>query len=154
MHRRPVILLLVIAAGAAAFACGKSETAGSAASTTATTPAASTAAKTPFGVLNTPTEGQAVQTLTDKPFFASGWALADSGVANVSAVFDDGQKAYVKTGFVFPGVKDQFPTYADADRAGYMFGIPKLSTGQHSVVVTVKAKDGTEARVERHFTIP
>ncbi|HMF10423.1 MAG TPA: hypothetical protein VKJ00_14890 [Thermoanaerobaculia bacterium] len=148
MLSRRLVGFLVLSVAAILSACGRSESPAGGASSGATS-----AIKPPFGFLNTPPEGGSVKLDPQNPFFASGWALADSGVADVSAVFDDGQKAYVKTGFAFPGVKERFPSYADAEHAGYMFAIPKLPVGAHSVVVTVTARDGTTVRVERHFSV-
>lgn len=152
MLSRRLVGSLVLSVAAILCACGRSESPATSTSGGASSGATS-AIKPPFGFLNTPPEGGSVKLDPDNPIFASGWALADSGVADVSAVFDDGQKAYVKTGFPFPGVKEKYSTYSDADRAGYMFAIPKLSAGPHSVVVTITARDGTTARVERHFSI-
>ncbi len=155
MFLRRSVRLVMLLVSIVAIACGKSESpAGSTSSTSAAPSAASAGAKPPFGFLSTPAEGEVVKLDPTKPWFATGWALADSGVADVSVKFDDGQVGYVKTGFPFPGVKEQYPTYADSDKAGYMFGIPKLPAGKHSVSVTVTARDGTTAKIERHFTIP
>jgi len=151
MSPRTISALLLTCACAAILACGKSEA--PAASSTGAPASAASGAKPPFGFLNSPKEGEVLQVGASTPTFASGWALADSGVAAVSVRFDDSQDGYVRTGFAFPGVQEQYPTYAGADKAGYMFAIPHLSAGPHSLTVTVRATDGSTAQVVRHFSI-
>lgn len=147
--RTSLVAAVAILVGVTLAGCGPTkESSGS-----ATNPAQASASKPPFGFLNTPAEGQTVDP-AGPPVFGTGWALADSGVAGVSVVFDNGQPGFVKTGFPFPGVKEQFPNYADADKAGYMFAIPKLPAGPHLLTVTVTAKDGGTTRIERHFSMP
>jgi len=144
MQTRRLFALAAMIAIAWTSACGRSESP----SPQASAPPAS-APKSPIGFLNTPVENDAVASGT----YVSGWALAESGIADVSVVFDDGQKPYVKTGVDFPGVKTQFPSYPDADKAGYIFAIPKMSPGRHSLTVTVKARDGGTAEIQRHFQV-
>jgi hypothetical protein len=135
---RAVLLLIVLAA-----ACGRSESPSSAA------PSPAPAPKKPIGFLNTPAVNQAVASGT----FVSGWALDESGIADVSVTFDDGQKPFVKTGVDFPGVKTQYSSYPDADKAGYIFAIPKMSPGPHSLTVTVKARSGGTMEIQRQFSV-
>ncbi len=140
---------LLVAASIALFsasACSRSE---APSSQTAGTSTASSPASTPFGFLNTPTENQLIAPGT----FVSGWALDKSGIADVTVIFDDGQKSFVKRGEDFPGVKTQYSDYPDADRAGYLFAIPKMSAGPHSLTVTVKGRSGGTLEIQRHFRV-
>jgi hypothetical protein len=109
-----------------------------------------TTAKAPIGFLSSPAEKQVIAPGT----FVSGWALAEAGIANVAVTFDDGQKGYVRRGDNFPGVSAQYPNYPDADKAGYIFAIPKLNPGPHSLTLTVTSRDGGSMQIERHFQIP
>jgi hypothetical protein len=125
------------------LACGKSENPAPAGATSAP------ATKPVIGFLNT-AENQQIASGT----FVSGWALSESGIADVSVKFDDGQRGYVRTGADFPGVKEQFPTYPDKDKAGYIFAIPKLAPGPHTLMLTVSARDGGTMEIRRAFLIP
>jgi len=143
MHRRVVFASTLILGALFAMACGQSESPGS-----ASVPAPA-AAPPPLALLDTPAENQTIAVGT----FVSGWALDPSGVAEVSVTFDDGQKPFVKTGIDFPGVKAQYAKYPDADKAGFIFAIPKLNPGAHSLTVTVRAKSGGTATIQRRFQV-
>jgi len=143
MHRRFVLVSALVLGALWAVACGRSEGTGSA----AVTPPP--AAPPPIGFLDTPAENQTIAVGT----FVSGWSLDPSGIAEVSVTFDDGQKPLVKTGIDFPGVKAQYGSYPDADKAGFIFAIPKMNPGAHSLTVTVKAKSGSIMTIQRHFQV-
>ena len=140
MYRRVVLASTLVLGALFAIACGQSESPGSAS-------VAPTAAPPPMAFLNTPAENQTIAVGT----FVSGWAIDPSGIAQVSVTFDDGQKPFVKTGVDFPGVKAQYANYPDADKAGFIFAIPKLSPGAHSLTVTVRAKSGGTVTIQRRF---
>ncbi len=144
MHRRIVLVSTLVLGALFAIACGQSESPGS-----ASVPAP-TAAPPPIAFLDTPAENQTIAVGT----FVSGWALDPSGIAEVSVTFDDGQKPFVKTGVDFPGVKAQYANYPDADKAGFIFVISKLNPGAHSLTVTVRAKSGGTAMIQRRFQVP
>jgi hypothetical protein len=146
MRRTELLSAVAIAALLTITACGPSqESAGQGGN-----PSPAASSKPPFGFLNSPTENQTVAPGT----FVSGWALDDSGIAEVTVVFDDGQKGYVRLGDDFPGVKAKYPNYPDSDKAGYVFAIPKMTPGPHSLTVTVRAKDGGTQVINRTFSIP
>jgi hypothetical protein len=142
------IRVLVLGVGVAAMtaACQKSESpspnAGSAAPA-----AASSDAHPPFGMLGSPLENVPV----DSGGWGFGWALDDSGIASVAVSFDGGPAAAAKTGDPFPGVKEAYPNFPDNDKAGFIFAIPKLSQGPHSLSVTIIAKDGGQTVLRRQF---
>ena len=141
---RTSLFVTAVIAVAFASACSRSEAPGSG----SPGPSVSTA-KPPFGFLSAPVENQAVAPGT----FVSGWALDESGIAEVSVTFDDGQKPFVKTGVDFPGVRAQYPNYPDTEKAGYIFSIPKMSPGPHTLTVHVKARNGGTTEIQRHFQV-
>ena len=144
--RLTILAVITLTAIGLCSACGPSESPAPAAAT----PVAAPANPAPFGFLNTPAENQTVKPGT----YVSGWALDESGIAEVSIVTDDGQKLYVHVGDDFPGVKEKYPSYPNADKAGYVFIIPKMTSGPHSLTVTVRAKDGGTQVIRRQFLIP
>ena len=145
-HVKVALLCLTVAATIAA-ACQKSESPGANAgsATSAALPAAD--AHPPFGILDVPRENTAV----DSGSWGYGWALDDSGVASVTVSFDGGPAGPAKTGEVFPGVKEAYPALPDSDRAGFIFAIPKLPPGPHSLTVSIVAKDGGQTTLRRQF---
>jgi len=133
--------------------CRKSETpaagaAPSSAPASAAAPAVD-AAKLPMGVLHVPKEGETVASGS----WAFGWALDDSGIAQVTVVSETGETGPVATGQNFPGVLQTYPGYPDADKAGFGFGIPKLPPGPHVLTVTFIAKDGGRLEIQRHIQV-
>jgi len=155
----------IIAIGSAALlvslaACQKTETSGTASApapaAAATTPggtgagASAPASKPPFGFLHSPEEGATV-----KPgSWAFGWALDDSGIAQVTVTADSGATSPVSLGQPFPGVAQSYPGYPDADKPGFGFPIPKIDSGIHTLVVTLVAKDGGKTEIRRQVRIP
>jgi hypothetical protein len=138
--RKWILSVAAIAAIVLAAACGRSEAPAS---------GGKPAPSSPIGFLNTPAEGQAIAPGT----FVSGWALDESGIADVSVTFDDGKKVPVRRGVDFPGVQAQHPNYPDADKAGYIFAIPTMGPGPHSLTVVVKAKNGQTTQILRRFEV-
>jgi len=141
-HCKTFILIVGLAAMNAA--CQKSESPAPNAGAPAAAPAD---AHPPFGMLGSPLENVPV----DSGGWGFGWALDDSGIASVAVSFDGGPAAAAKTGDPFPGVKEAYPNFPDNDRAGFIFAIPKLSSGPHSLSVTVVAKDGGQTVLRRQF---
>ena len=143
-HFQLLVLGFVVAAMTAG--CQKSESTPSSAGAGA--PAGASAdAHPPFGILDVPRENVPV----DSGGFGYGWALDDSGIASVSVSFDGGGAAPAKIGEAFPGVKEAYPTMPDNEKAGFIFAIPKLATGPHSLSVTLVAKDGGQTILRRQF---
>ena len=144
---RRVFLFVLIAAVAAAGACGKAEKpAGEAASSA---PAPTPDPHPPIAILNTPGEGATVPTKS----WGTGWALDDSGIAAVTATVDGGTGLSARIGDPFPGVKEAHPEMPDNDKAGFIFGLPDLPPGPHTVTVEVVAKDGGKLVLTRHFIV-
>lgn len=142
------IRVLVLGFGVAAMtaACQKSESPSPNAGAAAPA-AASSDAHPPFGMLGSPLENVPV----DSGGWGFGWALDDSGIASVNVSFDGGPAAPAKTGDPFPGVKEAYPNLPDNDKAGFIFAIPKLAPGPHSLTVTLAAKDGGQTVLHRQF---
>ena len=140
-------------------ACQKTETpaageaasgAAAAAPTAASGSVASTPAnKPPFGFLHAPEEGATVRPGS----WAYGWALDDSGIAQITVTTDTGTTSPVALGQAFPGVAQNYPGYPDADKAGFGFPVPKLDSGIHTIVVTLVAKDGGKTEIRRQVRV-
>jgi hypothetical protein len=138
------LVVLVMAAGS----CGKSEqpSAGEAASAA---PAPTPDPHPPIAILNTPGEGAKVPNKS----WGTGWALDDSGILSVTATTDGVAVVPARIGDPFPGVKEAHPEMPNNDRAGFIFGLPDLPPGPHTVSVEVVAKDGGRLVLTQHFIV-
>lgn len=106
-------------------------------------------ASPPFGVVDSPQEGA-----TARPGeWGFGWALDDSGVAQVLVSFDRGAPAAAAFGMPHPGVSDLFPSYPDAARSGFGFVVPPLPSGEHVLTVTIVGRDGGRVELQRPFRV-
>lgn len=156
-------ILSVAACVLAMTACQKTENAGGgsagAPSTTvnpsssaqaATGAAAPVTNKPPFGILHSPEEGATVKGAT----WAYGWALDDSGIARITMRADTGATSPVALNQPFPGVAQSYPGYPNADKAGFGFAIPKLTSGIHTLTVTIVANDGGQTEIARQVRVP
>ncbi|MDQ2978417.1 MAG: hypothetical protein M3R62_04300 [Acidobacteriota bacterium] len=123
---------------------------GSTASTTATSNGAgSPASRPPFGFLDTPKEGATVAAGS----WAFGWALDDSGIAQVTVVTEKGATSPVARNQPFPGVAAAYPGFPNAERAGFGFQVPKVEPGIHTLTVTLTAADGGKTEIRRQIRI-
>ncbi len=109
----------------------------------------STIRNPPFGFIHVPQEGATVAPRS----WAFGWALDDSGVAQVLVSADGGPEQPAATGQPFPGVAAAYPNYPDADKAGFGFAIPALAPGAHTLTVTIVARDGGKTELKRQIQI-
>ena len=134
-----------------AGACQKAESPGASTGSpqSAAAPAATADPHPPFGVLDTPRESVAVEGGS----WGYGWALDDSGVAAVSVSFDGAAPVPAKIGQSFGGVKEAYPAMPGNENAGFIFQVPKLSSGKHSLTVSIVAKDGGHAKLQRQFQV-
>lgn len=149
MERRARVLGIVIGTAlAVAVGCQKSETP-SGGGQPSSSVAATTDSHPPIGILDTPREGAAVANKS----WGTGWALDDSGIAQVTATADNGSVSPAKTGQAFPGVKEAYPNVTDNDKAGFIFGVPDLPPGPHTLKVEIVAKDGGKAVITRNFVV-
>ncbi len=103
----------------------------------------------PFGYLHAPLEGQTVA----PGFWAFGWALDDSGIAEVRVTTDTGERGYSKIGGPWPGLTEVHPDYVAPGNGGYGFGIPQLSPGRHTLTVTFVARDGGTTTLKRTINV-
>ncbi|MEO8431811.1 MAG: hypothetical protein ABI592_09915 [Acidobacteriota bacterium] len=144
--------------------CRKTETAGSGevavtpsvASTTSAQAATGGAApvgdtsRPPFGFLDTPKEGETVNAGS----WAFGWALDDSGIAQVLVAAETGQTSPVALGQRFPGVAKDHPDYPNAALAGFGFPVPAVGPGTHTLIITLVGKDGGRTEIRRQIRVP
>lgn len=139
-------VILTISAG-----CAKSERPAPAAGAEATSaaPAATPDPHPPIAMMNTPGDGATVPNKS----WGTGWALDDSGIAQVTATVDNGAVSSAKIGQPFPGVKEAYPSLPDNDKAGFIFGIPDLPPGPHTLTLEIVAKDGGKVVLTRHFMV-
>jgi hypothetical protein len=139
------LLFLVIACG------GEKPAAPAAPAAAGAPPAAETpgtslaAAKPPFGFLHKPQEGETVHAGD----WAFGWALSESGIAQVTAAVDTGATSPVALGADFPGVAKSYPKYPNADKAGFGFPIPKVDPGLHTLTIMLIGKNGGRTEIRR-----
>lgn len=135
-------------AGTATEAAPAATTAGAAGATTAAVPAGNTS-KPPFGFLDTPKEGATVAASS----WAFGWALDDSGIAQVTVSSETGLTSPVAMNQTFPGVAQTYPGFPNTDRAGFGFPVPKVDPGLHTLTITLIAKDGGRTEIRRQIRV-
>jgi hypothetical protein len=103
----------------------------------------------PFGYIDTPAEGENVESGA----LAFGWALDDSGVASVTVSADGSPPVPVSAGQPHPGVAHVHPGFPDAAHAGFGFAVPALQPGPHTLTVTILARDGGKTSLRRNIQI-
>lgn len=134
---------------AALMGCRKSETSSSSGSAAPVVVEKTPDSHPPFVVLDTPREGSTVPNKS----WGTGWALDDSGIFQVTATADNGAVVPAKIGQPFPGVKEAYPTMPDSDKAGFIFGVPDLPPGPHTLKVEIVAKNGGTTVLTRTFNV-
>jgi len=149
MKLRSRLVAITIVMTAAGFpGCRNKETPGAGGSAAAV-PQPTADPRPPFGVLDTPREGSTVANKS----WGTGWALDDSGIFQVTATADNGAVAPAQIGQAFPGVKEAYPESPDNDRAGFIFALPDLPSGPHTLKVEILAKDGGRTVLTRSFNV-
>jgi hypothetical protein len=104
----------------------------------------------PFGTIHLPAERQSVE----PGFWAHGWALDDSGIAEVRFALETGQRGVALPGGPWPGVAEAYPDYVEARTSGgYGFPIPELPDGPHTLTVTLIGRDGGATTLRRDFSV-
>ena len=141
MKRASKSLVLLLTVTVLAFAGCQNKENAAASGSAAPAPQATADPHPPIGILDTPREGAAVANKS----WGTGWALDDSGIAQVTATADNGAVSPAKIGQAFPGVKEAYPNVTDNDKAGFIFGVPDLPPGPHTLKVEIVAKDGGKA---------
>lgn len=92
----------------------------------------------PIGVIDVPTETAEVSGGS----WGYGWALDDSGIAEVRVATELGPAGSALVGQPHPGIAELYPDYPEKDRAGFVFVVPQLAAGPHTLKLTVVARDG------------
>lgn len=144
---RLLALTVVVMVVALAGCQNKENAAAGASASSAPQPTADSHA--PFGMFNTPGEGETVANKS----WCTGWALDDSGISRVTATTDNGAVSPAKIDQPFPGVKDAYPNVPGNDTAGFILQIPDLPAGSHSIKVEIVAKDGGKVVLMRNFVV-
>ena len=103
----------------------------------------------PSGGIHLPAEGQVVS----PGFYAFGWAIDDSGIAEVKVSTELGPVGSAELRRPWPGLDKVYPGYPGVDRGGYGFGIPNLPPGPHELVIVFVAQDGGRTETRRRFSI-
>jgi hypothetical protein len=104
----------------------------------------------PVGNIHLPEEGQRVS----PGFWVHGWAVDDSGVAEVRFSTDSGAAGVALAGGVWPGLAEVFPDYPEVKTSGsYGFALPELSPGSHTLSVTIVGKDGGTTTLRRSVDV-
>ena len=104
----------------------------------------------PFGYIDWPRFDE----LTKPGAQGFGWALDNSGIERVLVAFDGGASTPVSIGLLDPGPARVYPGYPGVEHAGFGFTIPELASGEHSLTVTIVAKDSGTAQIKSRFRIP
>lgn len=100
----------------------------------------------PFGYLDAPAEGETVAPQA----WGFGWALDDSGIAEVRAATEVGP-VDVSSHLRREGLEKLYPDYPEAELGGFAFRVPDLAPGPHRLTVTFLARDGGTMSIERTF---
>jgi hypothetical protein len=100
-------------------------------------------------VVQVPAEGQAVEAGS----WGFGWALDDSGIAEIRIGSELGPAGIAQLGAKWPSLAEAYPDFSEAPRGGYGFVVPFLSPGPHVLTVTLVARDGGAAELRRPIVI-
>jgi hypothetical protein len=106
-------------------------------------------ANPPFGVLHLPGEDQVVS----PGFWAFGWALDDTGIAEIRTSTELGPVGVAQLGGPWPKLSELYPAYPESQHGGYGFPIPDLPPGPHTLRVTFVARDGGRFDLTRRFIV-
>ena len=119
------------------------------ASTVADLRAREAALSPPFGSLDAPSE----DALVSPGDWGFGWALDDSGVAEVLVAADGGAPVPAIHPARRAGLGALYPDYPDAENGGFSFHVPDLAPGPHRLSVTFVANDGGRTSVTRSIRV-
>jgi hypothetical protein len=103
----------------------------------------------PFGVIQVPAEGQTVATGS----WGYGWALDDSGIAEIRVGTEVGPGGMAMLGGRWPGLAEAFPDYEEASHGGFGFLVPPVLPGSHTLVVTLVGRDGGTTILRRSIIV-
>jgi len=143
------LVCALLLAGLALVRCQKAENPSGGGAEKSPTAAPAATSDPPTAALDTPREGSTVPNKS----WGTGWALDKSGIFQVTATADNGAVAPAKIGQAFPGVVEAYPNMPDNDKAGFIFGVPDLPPGAHSLSVEIVAKNGGKIVLTRRFNV-
>jgi hypothetical protein len=103
----------------------------------------------PVGTVHLPAENQKVA----PGFWVHGWAVDDSGLAEIRVATELGPAGVAMLGSRWGGVEAMFPDYLGAATAGYGFPVPDLPPGPHTLRLTLVARDGGTTTLERRIVV-
>jgi hypothetical protein len=103
----------------------------------------------PFGVIDIPAENADVAAGS----FGLGWALDDSGIAEIRVATELGPGAPGTVGGARPDIPPVYPDYADAANSGFGFLVPNVPPGPHTVTITLVGKDGGRTVLTRPIRV-
>jgi hypothetical protein len=103
----------------------------------------------PFGVIHLPAENASVPAGS----WGMGWALDDSGIAEIRIGTELGPAGLAQIGAKWPGLVETFPEFSEADRGGYGFEVPDVPPGPHELTVTLVARDGGVTVLKRPILV-
>ncbi len=103
----------------------------------------------PFGVIDVPRENDKVSSGA----WSYGWALDDSGIAEVRVSFDDGPNISTAIHQPHPGVREAHPDYPDSAAPGFSFAVPALPPGRHTIKVIFVGRDGGKTDLSRKIVV-
>ena len=103
----------------------------------------------PFGVIDFPPEDAEVAAGT----WGYGWALDDSGIADVRVATELGPATPAFVGGSRPDIPAAHPEYADAATSGFGFLVPDVPPGRYTLTLTLVGRDGGERVLTRRVRI-
>jgi hypothetical protein len=103
----------------------------------------------PFGVIDFPVENADVASGS----WGYGWALDDSGIAEVQVATELGAATPGVVGGRRPDIPAVFPDYAGGANSGFSFLVPKLPPGPHALSITLVGRDGGRTVLTRWIRI-
>jgi hypothetical protein len=144
---------LVAVVAAALLGCRREESASGAGAAgqppVARAPASVTETQPPLGFLDGPDDGAVVHANT----VLTGWALDDSGIAQVTVTIDGQNPVPAALGLPHPGVAAAYPGKPGNESSGFALEIPSLPKGPHSLTIAIQAKNGGKTEIRRQFLI-
>jgi hypothetical protein len=103
----------------------------------------------PFGVIDVPAENATVAAGS----FGLGWALDDSGIAEVRVATELGPSAPGTLGGARSDIPPVHPEYPDAANSGFGFSVPAVPRGPHTLTITLVARDGGQTILTRPIRV-
>ena len=103
----------------------------------------------PFGMIDVPGENDTVVSGA----WCYGWALDDSGIAQVRVSFDEGPDVPTAIHQPHPGVPEAHPGYPENATAGFGFAIAPLPPGPHTLKVLFVGRDGGKTELQRRIIV-